>query len=222
MHWARCSPVFQGTLLHLQEEFSSDFSVFHIRWLQTVLSSSGWINPASSASPSISLRKPEVCLGLAWWPSARLTRTLLRSCLHCGLPYWTQYSRSDLKSQLEGKNPLPQPDGYTLANTAQHVQTAFFVARAHCTLQPVLNQKHKALSTKVISSKSEPIQSCCLFHPKQGILHLPCFIRFLSAHLSILSRSHSKAAQPSSTLTAPTKLLSSMDLLRMQQNHLLN
>lgn len=110
-----------------------------------------------------------------------------------------------------------------LLPTQLSMQTALFVARAHCNLQPLLNQKHKAFSGKLISSKSEPIWSYYVssFHPKHRILHLPCFMWFLSAHLSILSRSHSKAAQPFNALTTPRKLLSSMDLLRMQQIRLL-
>lgn len=115
--------VFQGTLMHLQEEFSSNFSILHIWWLQTVISSSSWMSQAPSASPFTSLWKPEACLGLPWWPSARLTRTLLKSFLHCELQCWTQYPRCDLKWQPEGKNHFPQPNGYTLANTAQHANS---------------------------------------------------------------------------------------------------
>lgn len=47
----------------------------------------------------------------------------VKSFLHCGLQGWTQYSRCDLKWQPEDKNHFPQPDGYDLANKAQHANS---------------------------------------------------------------------------------------------------
>ena len=101
---------------------------------------------------------------------------------------------------------------------------AFLAARAHCWLMVNLlsTRTPRSLSTELLSSRSTPSLYWCmgLFLPRCRTLNFPLLnlIRFLSAQLSSLSRSRSKAAQPSGVSTTPLSLVSSANLLRVHSN----
>ena len=92
---------------------------------------------------------------------------------------------------------------------------AFLAARAHCWLMVNLSSTStpRSLSTELLSSRSTPSLYWCmgLFLPRCRTLHLPLlnFIRFLSAQLSSLSRSHWMAAQAAGVSTTPPSFVSS-------------
>lgn len=181
------------------------------------------LNESSSLSFSIHITQEAWgLLGTGLVASARLTMTLLKPSFHCGLQYWTQYPRCDFKWQLESKNHFPQPDGYALANTAQHANS---LLGCKGTLQsstcPQTEAQGLFLQSWFLASQS-PYSPAVWANFILNMGFCICLALNFMRFLSILSRSHSKEAQPSSALTAPTKLLSSVDLLRIQQIHLLN
>ena len=77
---------------------------------------------------------------------------------------------------------------------------AFLATRTHCQLMVILSSTStpRSLSTELLSYESIPNLYWCmgLFLPRCSTLHLPWlnYIRFLSAQLSSLSRSHRMAA----------------------------
>lgn len=106
--------------------------------------------------------------GPAQWPSAGLHSNLLKSSLYWGDQNETQYSRYNLKLQIEGKNHFPQTAGYTSANTAQHA-----VGLLCC--KDILLTHHQPesgfFSAKLLSSKSTVSWCMGLFHPKHRTFH---------------------------------------------------
>jgi len=80
----------------------------------------------------------------------------------------------------------------------------------------------RSLSAELLSSRSTPSLYWCmgLFLPSCRTLHLPFLnlIRFLSAQLSNLFRSHWMAAQSAGVCTTPPSFASSANLLRVRSN----
>lgn len=105
-----------------------------------------------STSLSFSLRITQEAWGHLGTSLVALGQTccgLLKSSLYWGAQSWTQYSRYDLKCQLEGKNHFPLPAGYAFANTAQHASGLLccqITLLIH--VQPLFKQKHRVFFCK--------------------------------------------------------------------------
>ena len=135
-----------------------------------------------------------------------------------------QYSRCGLpRAEQRGKENLLWPAGHTLLDAPQD---ATGLLGSQGTLlahgQPVVHQDTQVPLRRAALQQGRPSLYWCLglFLPRGRTLHLPLLnlIRFLSAHLSSLSRSRWMAAQPASVSTTPPSLVSSANWLRVHSN----
>lgn len=140
-----CSPASQGSSVALQEEFSSVYTAHLV-----IADSPLFLRLNKSTSLSFSLHiMAWGHLGTSLVALGQTCCGLLKSSLYWGAQSWTQYSRYDLKYQLEGKTHFPLPAGYAFANTAQHAsgllccQSTLLIH-----VQPLFKQKHRVFFCK--------------------------------------------------------------------------
>lgn len=131
-----------------------------------------------------------------------------------------QYYRCGLTSARGYRGTVISPDPLTvlLVHIAQAL--LFLLCCQGTPMAPVHLVPTKtswAFSTGQLPSQAVPSLYCCegFCLPRCKALHLPLlnFMRFLSAHSSNLSRSFWVAALPSCILTAPSGLVSSVNLM---------